>query len=92
MKKHSHRYGQIKHKYVQMAQQIHQDFVADALGEDVERQLRYEAACTSLKEIKKHIDSMVGGKMRDQSLLFYDEKLRQLQEHANEYEATPYTL
>jgi hypothetical protein len=92
MKKYSYQYGQIKHKYMQMAQQMHQDFIVDALGEDVEKQLRYEAACTSLKEIKKDIDSMASGNMRDQFLLFYDEKLRQLQERANEHEATPYTL
>jgi hypothetical protein len=35
---------------------------------------------------------MANGNMRDQFLLFYDEKLRQLQERANEHEATPYTL
>lgn len=85
-------YVQIKKKYVEIAQEVHKDFLADFLGEAAEKQLYYEAACTSLKQIKTYISSMPNDRKRHQALLFYEDKLNELQTRAKDYESTPYTL
>jgi hypothetical protein len=79
-------------KYISNAHQIYKDFIVDELGERFERQLHYEAACTSLKEIKTSIDAMPQGKQKRQATVFYEEKLKELQSIAHRFQATPYTL
>lgn len=94
MKKHSfgHHYSRAHASYIADAHKLLEEFILDELGEAYHKQLRYEAACTSLKKLGEKIEAMEEGKARRQSQLFYDQKRRQLEEEAANYEVTPYTL
>ncbi len=85
-------YRLVQEQYTSKAKQIYKDFIIDELGEDFERQLHYEAACTSLKEIKAMVNAMPEGKHKRRSLVFCEEKLKELQSIAYKFTPSPYTL
>lgn len=85
-------YHKARLDFIQNARQNLDDFIIDELGEDYYQQLRYEAACTALKDIKKEMDAMVDGKAKRQIHSFYLEKLELLEGKASEFDSTPYTL
>lgn len=92
MKNKGKHYAQTRFSYISKAEEILLDFIIDELGENDYKQLRYEAACTSLKESKGIIDAMPSGKIKQQALAFYEDKLNQLEKESANYSATPYTL
>jgi hypothetical protein len=92
MKNQGKHYIQTRYDYTCKAEEILHDFIIDELSECGYKQLRYEAACTSLKELKNKIDAMPTGKIKDQAFGFYRSKLSQLEQEALNYSSTPYTL
>jgi hypothetical protein len=92
MKNKGKHYAQARFNYTTKAEEILLDFIIDELGENAYKQLRYEAACTSLKELKDKISAMPSGKIKQQALGFYEDKLQHLEEEARNYSLTPYTL
>jgi uncharacterized protein (DUF2164 family) len=88
----SRHYSTAQSIYTIEAEKCLEDFILDELGEDFYKQLRYEAACTSLKALKKQISEMQEGKVKRQTVIFYEQKRRQLEEEASKYDQTPYTL
>lgn len=88
----SRHYNAAQSIYITEAEKCLEDFILDELGEDFYKQLRYEAACTSLKALERQITHMQEGKVKRQTIKFYDQKRKQLEEEACKYDQTPYTL
>ena len=87
-----HYYFDARKSFSEEAKNIFRDFLMDELGEDFYNQLRYEAACTALKDLKKRIEKAKSYKEQKQLNTFYVEKLEELKEKSFQFKATPYTV
>ena len=80
-------------KFRAQAEEIMHDFLVDELSEEYYEQLRYEAACTSLKELYQWMQTIdTPSKKRRQAEAFYEQKLQHLKELAKKYDQSPYCL
>jgi hypothetical protein len=87
-----HYYFDARKSFLEEAKNIFREFLIDELGEDFYDQLRYEAACTALKDLKRRIEKTKGYKEQKQLNTFYIEKLEELKGKSSQFKATPYTV
>jgi hypothetical protein len=79
-------------QFKNQAEQIMHDFLIDELSQEYYDQLRYEAACVSLKTLRTWMNTIEGQKKFEQAERFYQQKLAHLQGMASQYNASPYCL